>query len=336
METLESTFQNSSFILLFFNMLLYWSNLIFSIFKEFQQKLNYMNLITFLGLSLLLITRWLLSGHFPLSNLYESLIFLAWSTQLLLFLCQTKTKSFLLGVIVTPVILFTYTFATFLLPDPMQAPAPLVPSLQSNWLMMHVTIMLLSYAALITGSLLAIAYLILQKFNPAKTKESSFKPTPLGKNNFLSSTQMNLNSTIEFRNFSEGNLNDESFVTSSSVPESSQGKNVQLTKSTVLTTIDNLSYRILGFGFPLLTLGILSGAVWANETWGSYWNWDPKETWALITWIVFAIYLHSRLIKKWKGTRPAIIASVGFIIVWVCYLGVNLVGKGLHSYGWWS
>ena len=101
-------------------------------------------------------------------------------------------------------------------------------------------------------------------------------------------------------------------------------------------TLDNLSYRILGLGFPLLTLGILSGAVWANEAWGSYWSWDPKETWALITWLVFAIYLHTRLTKGWRGTKSAMLATLGFITVWVCYLGVNLLGSGLHSYGWFS
>ena len=97
-----------------------------------------------------------------------------------------------------------------------------------------------------------------------------------------------------------------------------------------------MSYRILGLGFPLLTIGILSGAVWANEAWGSYWSWDPKETWALLTWLVFAIYLHTRLTKGWEGEKPALIASLGFITVWICFLGVNLIGEGLHSYGWLS
>ena len=102
----------------------------------------------------------------------------------------------------------------------------------------------------------------------------------------------------------------------------------------LLETLDNLSYRIIGFGFPLLTTGIIAGAVWANEAWGAYWSWDPKETWALITWFVFAAYLHARITKSWQGKRPAILASIGFIVVWICYLGVNFLGKGLHSYGW--
>lgn len=101
-------------------------------------------------------------------------------------------------------------------------------------------------------------------------------------------------------------------------------------------TLDSFSYRTLGLGFPLLTIGILSGAVWANEAWGSYWSWDPKETWALITWLVFAIYLHTRLSKGWRGEKPAAIAVAGFFVVWICYLGVNLLGSGLHSYGWFQ
>ena len=105
---------------------------------------------------------------------------------------------------------------------------------------------------------------------------------------------------------------------------------------TLLESIDNLSYRTISFGFPLLTIGIIAGAVWANEAWGSYWSWDPKETWALVTWIVFATYLHSRITKGWEGKKTAILGGLGFFIIWICYLGVNFLGKGLHSYGWLS
>jgi cytochrome c-type biogenesis protein CcsB len=105
-------------------------------------------------------------------------------------------------------------------------------------------------------------------------------------------------------------------------------------KLSLLETVDIWSYRIIGLGFPFLTIGIISGAVWANEAWGSYWSWDPKETWALITWLVFAIYLHSRLLKGWQGQKAALLGSSGFFVIWICYLGVNFLGKGLHSYGW--
>ena len=111
---------------------------------------------------------------------------------------------------------------------------------------------------------------------------------------------------------------------------------VQL-QSVHLTTneqLDSLSYRTITVGFLMLTVGIVSGAVWANEAWGSYWSWDPKETWALICWLVYAAYLHTRLSRGWQGRRPALVAVVGLVVIAVCYIGVNLLGIGLHSYGW--
>lgn len=97
--------------------------------------------------------------------------------------------------------------------------------------------------------------------------------------------------------------------------------------------LDDVTYRMIAIGWPLLTAGIITGAVWANSAWGTYWGWDPKETWSLITWFVYAIYLHSRYVRGWKGTQMAVISSVGFLAVIFTYLGVNLVLSGLHSYG---
>ena len=110
----------------------------------------------------------------------------------------------------------------------------------------------------------------------------------------------------------------------------------ELGKLKLLQSLDNWSYRIIGLGFPFLTIGIISGGVWANEAWGSYWSWDPKETWALITWLVFATYLHARITKGWEGKKTAVLGGLGFFVIWICYLGVNFLGKGLHSYGWLS
>jgi len=83
----------------------------------------------------------------------------------------------------------------------------------------------------------------------------------------------------------------------------------------------------------LITVGIISGAVWANEAWGSYWSWDPKETWALITWLVYAGYIHTRLSNDYTVKQCNIVGAAGFIVVWTCYVGVNMFGMGLHSYG---
>jgi cytochrome c-type biogenesis protein CcsB len=97
--------------------------------------------------------------------------------------------------------------------------------------------------------------------------------------------------------------------------------------------LEELSYQMVIIGFIMLTLGIITGAVWANSAWGTYWSWDPKETWSLITWFVYAAMLHSRLISGWRGKRLALFSIIGFCCVIFTYLGVNLLLSGLHSYG---
>jgi cytochrome c-type biogenesis protein CcsB len=96
--------------------------------------------------------------------------------------------------------------------------------------------------------------------------------------------------------------------------------------------LDELTHQLVMFGFLWLTAGIITGAVWANSAWGRYWGWDPKETWSLITWLIYAALLHFRLMRGWQGKRIAIISMVGFLAVMVTYFGVNLL-PGLHSYG---
>ncbi|MGB9667641.1 MAG: c-type cytochrome biogenesis protein CcsB [Thermosulfidibacteraceae bacterium] len=96
--------------------------------------------------------------------------------------------------------------------------------------------------------------------------------------------------------------------------------------------LDEINYKAILIGFPLLTLGIITGAAWAHYAWGSYWSWDPKETWSLITWLIYAAYLHARFVSGWKGKKAAILSIVGFMAVLFTYLGVNLLISGLHSY----
>jgi len=103
-----------------------------------------------------------------------------------------------------------------------------------------------------------------------------------------------------------------------------------------LKVLDDLNYQSLKFGFPLLTLGIITGAVWADNAWGRYWGWDPKETWSLITWFLYAAMLHQRLTVGWRGRKAAIMAIVGFLAVLFTFLGVNLLLPGLHAYSNWK
>jgi cytochrome c-type biogenesis protein CcsB len=99
-----------------------------------------------------------------------------------------------------------------------------------------------------------------------------------------------------------------------------------------LDMLDEISYRCLTFGFPLLTFAIISGAIWAETAWGTYWSWDPKETWSLITWFIYAALLHGRLTTGWRGRKAAMLSICGFLVMLFTFLGVNLLLPGLHSY----
>jgi cytochrome c-type biogenesis protein CcsB len=310
-NNIQGYLDNLTFLSLFIAMIAYWTSISFTSLK-LGSKIGFIsvciaNVTIFTNLS----SRWLENGYFPLSNLYESLMFFIWGITAITILIEKTVAISLIGAVTTPLSMFVVAFATLSLPEGMQKAAPLVPALKSNWLMMHVSIMMLSYSTLITGSLLSILFLVL-----TLGKNVSLQGNSLGSTN---------SQEVDIRNMSIA-------VLEASIPI--QSKLIVSDSLSLLETLDNLSYRIIGLGFPLLTTGIIAGAVWANEAWGAYWSWDPKETWALITWFVFAAYLHARITKSWQGKRPAILASIGFVVVWICYLGVNFLGKGLHSYGW--
>ena len=248
-----------------------------------------------------LVLRWWQSGHFPISNLYESLCFLAWACTLTQLLVERSWPYPIVAAAATPMGLGCIAFASFALPDQLQTAAPLVPALRSSWLVMHVSVIMVSYAALLVGSVLSLAVLVTDRDEYLELRSSSIGSG--GYRRAISATD---------------------------------GQGLELHSVSLSTTeqLDSLSYRTITAGFLLLTVGIISGAVWANEAWGSYWSWDPKETWALICWLVYAAYLHTRLTRGWQGRKPALVAVIGLLVIGVCYIGVNLLGIGLHSYGW--
>lgn len=261
-------------------------------------------IVTFFCITGLLVTRWISSGHFPLSDLYESLIFLSWSFSLIHIIPYFKKNVLILSKITGPSAILTQGFATSGILTEIHQSGILVPALQSEWLIMHVSMMILGYAALLCGSLLSVALLVITF---RKNRKLFYK--------------------------SNGFLNESFFLGENVLENTSFFSAKNYYRSQLIQQLDYWSYRVISLGFTFLTIGILSGAVWANEAWGSYWNWDPKETWAFITWIVFAIYLHTRTHRNLRGANSAIVASIGFLIIWICYFGVNLLGIGLHSYG---
>nr|YP_009673701.1 cytochrome c heme attachment protein [Cuscuta mexicana]QDF46433.1 cytochrome c heme attachment protein [Cuscuta mexicana] len=245
-------------------------------------------LVTFLCLTVFLFTHSISSGHFPVSNLSESFLLISWSLYFIHKIPYLKNNPKFLRKITNSSISFSQVFAIwYFLREIEKDSGLLVPVLESEWLIMHVSMMVMGYAALLCGSLLSVAFIIVRF---GKKPKFFFY----------------INYFFPVKNYYKIQFSQE---------------------------LDLWSYRIISLGFLFLTLGLVSGAVWANETWGSYWSWDPKETWSFITWLVFTIYLHIRRNTNLEGIKSAIIASIGFFIIWICYFGINLLGLGLHSYG---
>lgn len=218
-------------------------------------------------------------GHAPLTNMYESLVFFAWCTALFYILLEFKFKARVLGAFVMPFAVTAMAYASFS-NDINKQISPLVPALQSNWLIAHVITCFIGYGAFAIAAAIGIIYLL---------KQFAVK-----------------------RAFAQGSI-------LGSLPD--------------LPVLDDLIHKTIIFGFMWLSAGIITGAVWANEAWGTYWSWDPKETWSIITWFVYALTLHARFTRGWNGNRIAWLAVIGFLSVFFTYFGVNFLLAGLHSYG---
>ena len=275
----------------------------FSLTATFKNKssdlVKSLTIIANIFLALQLISRWILSSHFPISNLFESLCFLSWGLILAQLILEREYQTPIISTLSIPIILLTLGFACFVLPEDLRSSSNLVPALRSSWLVMHVSVVMLSYASLIIGSCLSASVLLIDNNQALQIRSNS-----VGIGGYKISNNEPKNEVIKPYKFSH------------------------------LEKLDTLSYRSILVGFVLLTLGLVSGAVWANEAWGTWWSWDPKETWAFISWLFYAAYLHMRISKGWQGRKPALLATSGFFIVLICYLGVNFWGVGLHSYGW--
>ena len=218
--------------------------------------------------------RFLEAGHFPLTNLHESLSVFACSLVGFYIYLQRRHRLEALGSSVS-VLALLMTAAAYLSPSDI---GPLPPILRSYWLPVHSLLCFLGDGAFALAFCAGVLYLLQERM----IKSKSF------------------------------------------------GRLSRMLPS--LQVLDEVNYRALTVGFPLLTAGIITGAIWANYAWGSYWSWDPKETWSLITWLLYAALLHQRLTVGWRGRRAAVMAMVGFGAVLFTFLGVNLLIGGLHAY----
>ncbi len=221
-----------------------------------------------------IVTRYVEAGYTPVTNLYESVSFFAWTLVGIYFLFDLRYRLSVLGAFVCPLALVLMVVGSA---------APKVikevnPILDSWWFPVHVTLAFSGNAVFTVAAVAGVMYLLQERMLKSKKFSGLYHRLPS------------------------------------------------------LQTLDSINYKCLTFGFPLMTMGIVSGAVWANSAWGGYWRWDPKETWALITWFLYAALLHGRLTTGWRGRRAAIFAIIGFLCLLFTFLGVNLFLSGEHSF----
>jgi cytochrome c-type biogenesis protein CcsB len=287
----------------------------------------------------------------PLRNLYESLIFFVWCTILIHLIIEFKYKNRSLGAFVTPIAGLALLFID--VSGVSKEIEPLIPALQSNWLLFHVFLSFIGYAAFAVSFGAASAYLVM--VTESKSEKTYIFWSIISGIFLLVLVGMG----IDFLSLSEPQRGEmiQNYFLKSTIRSSSSAavlvswivsllvilgiwrfgfglKKVFTSLNLTSAMLDEIAYKSIAIGFPLFTIGgLIMGAIWANSAWGKYWTWDPKETWSLITWFVYALYLHARFVGGWRGKRVAILAVVGFIAVILTYHGVNLVLSGLHAYG---
>jgi cytochrome c-type biogenesis protein CcsB len=288
----------------------------------------------------------------PLTNLYESLIFFVWCLILGYLIIEFKFRNRSFGAFVTPIAGLVLAFID--LTGVSKDIQPLVPALKSNWLLAHVTMSFIAYAAFSLSFSTGLMYLIMRT---EKKTESAYIFWTI---TFGLFTVLLVSMGIDLFTF-KAKVRPEIFIhnylfrTSFLNPSATVKLISYISAMAVLLVIwrygyvlrsviakfnvtpdmlDEITYKSIAVGFPIFTLGgLIFGAIWADQAWGVYWSWDPKETWSLITWFIYAFYLHGRMIRGWRGKKVAIVAVLGFMAVIFTYLGVNLLLSGLHAYG---
>jgi len=298
--------------------------------------------------------RWYAAGHPPLSNMYESLFtlttFFAWIT--LLFTRAEAMPIVETGAAVTAILL-TGTASIFA-----KEIKPLIPALRSYWLHLHVSIAFLGEACF------ALAFVLSYLFFARKLIEGSERISETSSDSASSGSQKAVCFAVVFgipalffgilvyilhrltQDPADGTqlkallfwlffpsvIFSVVIVSAFFLFRGMLGKNIDPWLPS-LHRLDELTYRAIALGYPLFTVGaIIFGMVWANKAWGRYWGWDPKETWALITFLVYSGYLHLRLNRGWRGILTSLLSVIGFLVTLFTLFGVNLLLAGLHSY----
>ena len=261
----------------------------------------------FLGLSahaVSVVSRGVAAGRVPWGNMYEYSSLLA----LLvvggyLFVVEGVFKVRVLGGFVLAFSVLTMAIAVMFL---YVGPGPLVPALNSYWIKIHVVAAITGSSLFALGSIVTMLYLAKDR----RERRSAATVPIMGGSVDLDDAPPH-------------------FESGADEPAGGASRRGILPSAAVL---DRVAYRTIAFAFPIWTFAVIAGAIWAEQAWGRYWGWDPKETWSFITWVIFAGYLHARATSGWKGTRAAVVALVGFVSLLITYYGVNLFLSQLHGY----
>ena len=254
-----------------------------------------------------LFVRWELTGIWPLLNLYGSLSLFAAMSVLIFIIMAWRYNAWYAGGFVLALAAIALAYGVTWNEGTM----PAVPSLQSYWAKIHVPIVVSSYAAFLVAFVFSVIYLI--KYYAEARIAKRVRTVE------LAGTGM----TMQVRG-------DTPALAVAAESGDSTASWLQTLPS--LAQLDVIVYRAVAIGLPLITIGIITGAAWAKEAWGAYWQWDPKETAALATWIVYLAYMHLHTRNNWRGLRTNWVSVVGFAVVIFTYLGVNIWISGLHSY----
>lgn len=345
-------------------------------------------ILGFLAQCVYFITRWMASGHMPVSNMFEFVTFLGMCIVLGFIIIYFYYRLSFLGLFALPIAMIIIAYASMF---PTEI-APLVPSLQSNWLMIHVTTVALGQGILAISFVAGLMYLIKKVDQSVRSQERFWLEAVLyivflfigfivismtfNAMNYKAVFEYPVgNSTVEteytmpaIAGPNEGTLISEDVMEPwFDAPGWMQGQDAGRKFNTVIWSVitgsviygivrlilrkrigaalqpllknvkadvlDELEYRSVAIGFPVFTLGgLIFAAIWAQIAWGRFWGWDPKEVWALVTWLFYAAYLHLRLSRGWHGKKSAWLAVIGFGIILFNLIVVNLVLAGLHSY----
>lgn len=251
-----------------------------------------------------IVTRGLAAGRVPWGNMYEyaSVVGVLVVGGYLILERITKVRT-VGGFALAGAVLAMATATLIYVP-----PGPLVPALNSYWIRIHVVAAMLGSSLFMLGFVFTVLYLVQERRERRAPQVEAQVPVLVGAGSGLP----------------------EDFAQGEEPPvEGAPGKRSRLPEAGVL---DGLAHRTIAFGFPVWTFAVIAGAIWAEQAWGRYWGWDPKEVWAFITWAVFASYLHARSTVGWRGRRAAIIATVGFAALVFNLVVVNTSIAGLHSY----